>query len=174
MFKDLFKFKFGGVMANTTILTKEGYDKLWTEYRELVDVKRGEASEKIKVAREYGDLSENAEYDAAKEEQAMIEARIKVLESQLSNYEIIDNSKISNDVVSIGSFVKVLDMEFEEEEVYQIVGSTEADINVNRISNNSPMATALLGKKKGDVVRVATPQATFEVKILLVSKDKID
>lgn len=161
-------------MANTTILTKEGYDKLWTEYRELVDVKRGEASEKIKVAREYGDLSENAEYDAAKEEQAMIEARIKVLESQLSNYEIIDNSKISNDVVSIGSFVKVLDMEFEEEEVYQIVGSTEADINVNRISNNSPMATALLGKKKGDVVRVATPQATFEVKILLVSKDKID
>lgn len=161
-------------MANTTILTKEGYDKLWAEYRELVDVKRGEASEKIKVAREYGDLSENAEYDAAKEEQAMIEARIKVLESQLSNYEIIDNSKISNDVVSIGSFVKVLDMEFEEEEVYQIVGSTEADINVNRISNNSPMATALLGKKKGDVVRVATPQATFEVKILLVSKDKID
>ena len=161
-------------MANTTILTKEGYDKLWAEYRELVDVKRGEASEKIKVAREYGDLSENAEYDAAKEEQAMIEARIKVLESQLSNYEIIYNSKISNDVVSIGSFVKVLDMEFEEEEVYQIVGSTEADINVNRISNNSPMATALLGKKKGDVVRVATPQATFEVKILLVSKDKID
>ncbi len=161
-------------MANTTILTKEGYDKLWAEYRELVDVKRGEASEKIKVAREYGDLSENAEYDAAKEEQAMIEARIKVLESQLSNYEIIDNSKISNDVVSIGSFVKVLDMEFEEEEVYQIVGSTEADINVNRISNNSPMATALLGKKKGDVVRVATPQTTFEVKILLVSKDKID
>ena len=137
-------------------------------------MKRGEASEKIKVAREYGDLSENAEYDAAKEEQAMIEARIKVLESQLSNYEIIDNSKISNDVVSIGSFVKVLDMEFEEEEVYQIVGSTEADINVNRISNNSPMATALLGKKKGDVVRVATPQTTFEVKILLVSKDKID
>ncbi len=161
-------------MANTTILTKEGYDKLWAEYRELVDVKRGEASEKIKVAREYGDLSENAEYDAAKEEQAMIEARIKVLESQLSNYEIIDNSKISNDVVSIGSFVKVLDMEFEEEEVYQIVGSTDADINVNRISNNSPMATALLGKKKGDVVRVATPQTTFEVKILLVSKDKID
>lgn len=161
-------------MANTTILTKEGYDKLWAEYRELVDVKRGEASEKIKVAREYGDLSENAEYDAAKEEQAMIEARIKVLESQLSNYEIIDNSKISNDVVSIGSYVKVLDMEFEEEEVYQIVGSTEADINVNRISNNSPMATALLGKKKGDVVRVATPQTTFEVKILLVSKDKID
>ena len=161
-------------MANTTILTKEGYDKLWAEYRELVDVKRGEASEKIKVAREYGDLSENAEYDAAKEEQAMIEARIKVLESQLSNYEIIDNSKISNDVVSIGSFVKVLDMEFEEEEVYQIVGSTEADIDVNRISNNSPMATALLGKKKGDVVRVATPQTTFEVKILLVSKDKID
>ncbi len=161
-------------MANTTILTKEGYEKLWAEYRELVDVKRGEASEKIKVAREYGDLSENAEYDAAKEEQAMIEARIKVLESQLSNYEIIDNSKISSDEVSIGSFVKVLDMEFDEEEVYQIVGSTEADININRISNNSPMATALLGKKKDDCVRVVTPQATFEVKILKVSKDKID
>ncbi len=131
-------------MANTTLLTQEGYDKLWAEYRELVDVKRGEASEKIKVAREYGDLSENAEYDAAKEEQAMIEARIKVLESQLSNYEIIDNSKIKSDEVSVGSFVKVLDKEFDEEEVYQIVGSTEADINKNRISNNSPMAVALL------------------------------
>ncbi len=161
-------------MANTTILTKEGYEKLWAEYRELVDVKRSEASEKIKVAREYGDLSENAEYDAAKEEQAMIEARIKVLESQLSNYEIIDNSKISNDVVSIGSYVKVLDKEFDEEEVYQIVGSTEADININRISNNSPMATALLGKKKGDTVRIVTPQSTFDVTIIEVSKDKIN
>ena len=127
-----------------------------------------------KVAREYGDLSENAEYDAAKEEQAMIEARIKELEAKLSNYEIIDESKIRNDIVSIGSFVKVLDKEFDEEEVYQIVGSTEADINLNRISNNSPMATALLGKKKGDTVRVATPQATFEVTILEISKDKIN
>ena len=161
-------------MANTTLLTQEGYDKLWAEYRELVDVKRGEASEKIKVAREYGDLSENAEYDAAKEEQAMIEARIKVLESQLSNYEIIDNSKIKSDEVSVGSFVKVLDKEFDEEDVYQIVGSTEADINKNRISNNSPMAVALLGKKKGETVKVVTPNSTFEVKILQVSKDKID
>ena len=148
-------------MQNTTIFTKEGYDACYAEYRELVDVKRREASEKIKVAREYGDLSENAEYDAAKEEQAMIEARIKELEAKLSNYEI-------------GSFVKVLDKEFDEEEVYQIVGSTEADINLNRISNNSPMATALLGKKKGDTVRVATPQATFEVTILEISKDKIN
>ena len=161
-------------MQNTTIFTKEGYDACYAEYRELVDVKRREASEKIKVAREYGDLSENAEYDAAKEEQAMIEARIKELEAKLSNYEIIDESKIRNDIVSIGPFVKVLDKEFDEEEVYQIVGSTEADINLNRISNNSPMATALLGKKKGDTVRVATPQATFEVTILEISKDKIN
>lgn len=161
-------------MQNTTIFTKEGYDACYAEYRELVDVKRREASEKIKVAREYGDLSENAEYDAAKEEQAMIEARIKELEAKLSNYEIIDESKIRNDIVSIGSFVKVLDKEFDEEEVYQIVGSTEADINLNRISNNSPMATALLGKKKSDTVRVATPQATFEVTILEISKDKIN
>ena len=161
-------------MQNTTIFTKEGYDACYAEYRELVDVKRREASEKIKVAREYGDLSENAEYDAAKEEQAMIEARIKELEAKLSNYEIIDESKIRNDIVSIGSFVKVLDKEFDEEVVYQIVGSTEADINLNRISNNSPMATALLGKKKGDTVRVATPQATFEVTILEISKDKIN
>lgn len=161
-------------MAGVTILTKEGYDNLWAEYRELVDVKRGEASEKIKVAREYGDLSENAEYDAAKEEQAMIEARIKELEAKLANYEIIDNSKISSDVVSIGSYVKVFDQEFEEEEVYQIVGSTEADININRISNNSPMAMALLGKKKGDVVKVTTPSSSFDVKILQVSNDKIN
>lgn len=160
-------------MSDVTILTQEGYNNLWAEYRELVDVKRGEASEKIKVAREYGDLSENAEYDAAKEEQAMIEARIKELEAKLANYEIIDNSKISSDVVSIGSFVKILDKEFNEEEVYQIVGSTEADININRISNNSPMALALLGKKAGDTVTVSTPQSTFEVKILKVSKDKI-
>lgn len=161
-------------MAEVTILTQEGYDKLWAEYRELVDVKRSEASEKIKVAREYGDLSENAEYDAAKEEQAMIEARIKELEAKLSNYEIIDNSKIRDDVVSIGSFVKILDKEFNEEEVYNIVGSTEADINKNKISNNSPMAMALLGKKVGDTVKVMTPQSTFEVKILMVSKDKIN
>lgn len=161
-------------MQNTTIFTKEGYDACYAEYRELVDVKRREASEKIKVAREYGDLSENAEYDAAKEEQAMIEARIKELEAKLSNYEIIDESKIRNDIVSIGSFVKVLDKEFDEQEVYQIVGSTEADININRISNNSPMAMALLGKKKGDTVRVVTPQSTFEVTILEISKDKIN
>lgn len=161
-------------MANVTILTQEGYDKLYAEYRELVDVKRGDASEKIKIAREYGDLSENAEYDAAKEEQAMIEARIKFIEGQLSNYEIIDNDKISNDVVSIGSFVKILDMEFDEECIYQIVGSTEADINLNRISNDSPMAKALLGQKAGSKVSVTTPQSSFDVKILQVSKDKID
>ena len=161
-------------MENTTIFTKEGYEACYAEYRELVDVKRREASEKIKVAREYGDLSENAEYDAAKEEQAMIEARIKELEAKLSNYEIIDESKITSDVVSIGSYVKVLDKEFNEEDVYQIVGSTEADININRISNNSPMAMALLGKKKGETVRVSTPQATFEVTIMQISKDKIN
>lgn len=161
-------------MANVTILTQEGYDKLYAEYRDLVDVKRSEASKKIEIAREYGDLSENAEYDAAKEEQAMIEARIKSIESQLSNYEIIDTGKISNDVVSIGSFVKILDMEFDEECVYQIVGSTEADINKNRISNDSPMAKALLGKKKNAKVTITTPQSSFDVKILAVSRDKID
>lgn len=161
-------------MENTTIFTKEGYEACYAEYRELVDVKRREASEKIKVAREYGDLSENAEYDAAKEEQAMIEARIKELEAKLANYEIIDESKIRNDIVSIGSYVKILDKEFDEEEVYKIVGPTEADININHISNNSPMAMALLGKKKGETVRVQTPQATFEVVIVDISKDKIN
>ena len=160
-------------MQNTTIFTKEGYDACYAEYRELVDVKRREASENQGCQRVVS-IERNAEYDAAKEEQAMIEARIKELEAKLSNYEIIDESKIRNDIVSIGSFVKVLDKEFDEEEVYQIVGSTEADINLNRISNNSPMATALLGKKKGDTVRVATPQATFEVTILEISKDKIN
>ena len=157
-------------MANTTILTKEGYEKLWAEYRELVDVKRGEASEKIKVAREYGDLSENAEYDAAKEEQAMIEARIKVLESQLSNYEIIDNSKISSDEVSIGSFVKVLDMEFDEECLYTIVGSTEVDLAANKISNESPIGVALLGSKKNQVVEVQAPAGIMKYKILSITK----
>lgn len=157
-------------MVKETILTKEGYEKLKAKYYDYVNNKRGEASEKIKIAREYGDLSENAEYDAAKEEQAMIESEIKLMEEQLANVKIIDENELSTDKVTIGVFVTIYDREFEEKVEYKIVGSTEADINNNRISNESPMAQALIGKKKGDVVVVNTPQSSFEVEILDVHR----
>ena len=161
-------------MAKSTILTKEGYEKLNAELRDYVDVRRPDASEKIKIARDYGDLSENAEYDAAKEEQGRVEYRIKLLQEYLDNVEIIDTEELDPNKVCIGSFVKIYDCEFDEISVYRIVGETEADINNNLISNESPIAKALLDKKKGNKVTVVTPQSTFEVKIMAVSTTKID
>ncbi len=161
-------------MAKSTILTKEGYAKLVEELRDFVDVRRPDASEKIKIARDYGDLSENAEYDAAKEEQGRVEFRIKVLQEYLDNVEIIDIDSLHPENVCIGSYVKVYDGEFDELSVYRIVGETEADINNNLISNESPIAKALLNRKKGDKVTVATPQSTFEIEIKDVSTEIIE
>ncbi len=157
-------------MAKPIILTPEGYAKLEQELEYLKVSGRKDIAEKIKIARGFGDLSENAEYDAAKDAQAAMEKRIGELEEMLKNAQVVDVDAVSTDVVSILSKVKVYDEDMEEEETYIIVGTTEADPDKNKISDESPIGTALLGKKKGDVVTVETPGGSFELKILEISK----
>ena len=139
-------------MAKEVVVTHEGYKKLEEELDTLKTVKRSEIAEKIKVARGYGDLSENAEYDAAKEEQAVVEARIADLEATLKIARIMDDSDLSLDTVSIGMHVRILAEgdEPDEAEEYDITGSTEADIDQGRISDESPVGAALIGHKAGD------------------------
>lgn len=157
-------------MAKPIILTPEGHQKLKQELEYLKVTGRQEIAEKIKIARGFGDLSENAEYDAAKDAQAAMEKRIGELEEMLKNAQVVDVSDVGTDVVSILSKVKVYDLDMEEEEVYTIVGTTEADPDKNKISDESPIGTALLGKKVGDVVEVQTPGGAFELKIMEISK----
>ena len=162
-------------MAKEVVVTREGYQKLEQDLNELRTVKRKEVADKIKVARGYGDLSENAEYDAAKEEQAIVEARIADLESTLKVARIIDDSELSNDTVSIGMRVKILAEgdDPEDAEEYDITGSTEADMNLNRISDESPVGAALIGHKAGDEVDVTLPNGNIIVyKVLAVSRSK--
>ena len=129
-------------------LTQKGYDELQERLDYLTGQGRQEMSEKIKLAREYGDLSENAEYDAAKNEQAFMEQEIKEIAEKLRNAEIIDESNLDSKTVSIGSIVKLQDMELDEKVEIKIVGSSEADIMNNKISNESPIGQSLIGKKK--------------------------
>ena len=136
------------------IMTAEGVKKLEEELEYLKTVKRREITEKIKVALSYGDLSENSEYDEAKNEQAFVEGRIVQLENMLRNANVVDESEISLDAVSVGSIVKVKDYDFDEIIDFHIVGSAEADPMENKISNESPVGSALIGKKVGDVVNV--------------------
>lgn len=154
-------------MAETKkyVMTYEGVKKLEDELEFLKTVKRKEITEKIKVALGYGDLSENSEYDEAKNEQAFVEGRIMQLENMLKNASIVDESEISTDAVSVGSVVKVKDYEFDEEVDYTIVGSAESDPMNFRISNESPVGRAFMGKKVGDVLEVAVPggMAKFEI-----------
>ncbi len=152
------------------LLTDEGLLKLEQELEMLKTQKRQEVAEKIKVARGFGDLSENSEYDAAKEEQAQVEARIVQLENMLKNAKVIDEDEIDLNVVSVGTRVKVYDEEFDEELEYSIVGSTEADPDKNKISDESPVGKALIGKAAGDVVDVDTPGGTIQFKILSIDK----
>ena len=162
-------------MAKEVVVTREGYKKLEQDLNELRTVKRKEVADKIKVARGYGDLSENAEYDAAKEEQAIVEARIADLEATLKVARIIDDSELSNDTVSIGMRVKILAEgdDPEDAEEYDITGSTEADMNQNRISDESPVGAALIGHKAGDEVDVTLPNGNIIVyKVLAVSRSK--
>ena len=162
-------------MAKEVVVTRQGYQKLEQELDELRTVKRKEVADKIKVARGYGDLSENAEYDAAKEEQAIVEARIADLEATLKVARIIDDSELSNDTVSIGMRVKILAEGDDEEdaEEYDITGSTEADMDMNRISDESPVGAALVGHKAGDEVAVTLPNGNIiDYKILAVSRSK--
>ncbi len=152
-------------------LTQKGYDELQERLDYLTSQGRAEMSEKIKVAREYGDLSENAEYDAAKNEQAFMEQEIKEIAEKLRNAKIIDESNLDSKTVSIGSIVKLLDVEFDEKVEIKLVGSSEADILNNKISNESPIGQALIGKKKGAVVEVNTPSGVLKYKIISISID---
>ena len=154
-------------MSEKVILTEEGYQQLEKRLEELKFVKRPEITERIKVARDFGDLSENAEYDAAKNEQARIEGEIVEIEAKLKVAEIIKTSG-ANDVVSVGKMVKILDIDFNEESVYEIVGTTEADISKNKISNESPLGKALIGGKVGDIVTVKAPNGDYTVKIVSI------
>lgn len=153
-----------------TILTYEGLKNLEKELDFLKGKKRMEIAEKIKKAISFGDISENSEYDEAKNEQAALESKITKLENSLRNAEVIDDTAITTDQVRIGCKVKILDLEYKEEEIYQIVGSMEADPEKQRISDESPVGSALLGKKVGDDVEVSAPLGFLQFKILEISK----
>jgi len=152
------------------ILTHEGVAKLEEELNYLKTVRRREVAQRIKQAIAFGDLSENSEYDEAKNEQAFIEGRIVALENMLKNVRVIDDEDITTDRVSIGSTVKILDIEFDEELEYTIVGSAEADPGQNKISNESPVGKALIGKQIGDIVDVNVPDGVIQFKILEINK----
>ena len=152
------------------LLTQEGYDNLEKELEYLKTEKRSEISERIKVALGFGDLSENSEYDEAKNAQASNEIKIAELENKLRYAKIIDESEIDTKTVQVGNKVKVLDMEYDEEVEYTIVGSTEVDLSQNRISNESPIGAALLGSKKNQVVEAQTPGGVVKFKILAIKK----
>lgn len=152
------------------ILTKDGMQKLTDELDELKTVRRPEVSEKIKIARGFGDLSENAEYDEAKKEQAEVEQRIAQIEDMLKYARVLDDSEIVNDSVGLGSTVKLWDVEFEEEVTYTIVGTTEADPTNGKLSADSPVGKGLLGHKAEETVSIQTPGGTAEYKILEIAK----
>ena len=157
--------------AKKTLLTYTGLKKLEDELENLKVVKRKEVAGKIKEAREQGDLSENAEYDAAKDEQRDIEAQIVELENILKNAEIIQDNDKNKDVVKMESVVVLHDVEFDEDIEYTIVGSSEADSLNNKISNESPLGAALIGKKKGDTVKVEAPVGEIEYTVVSVKND---
>ena len=156
--------------AKKNLLTYAGLRKLEDELHDLKVVKRKEVAGKIKEAREQGDLSENAEYDAAKDEQRDIEARIDELEKLLKNAEVVVEDEVNLDKISIGCVVKVYDVEFEEEMEFKLVGSTEANSLQNKISNESPVGHALIGRKVGDVVDVETQAGMLQYKVLDIKR----
>ena len=156
--------------AKKNLLTYAGLRKLEDELHDLKVVKRKEVAGKIKEAREQGDLSENAEYDAAKDEQRDIEARIDELEKLLKNAEVVVEDEVNLDKISIGCVVKVYDVEFEEEMEFKLVGSTEANSLQNKISNEAPVGRALIGKSVGDVVDVETQAGIIQYKVLEIQR----
>ena len=152
------------------ILTQEGYDKLEEELEYLKTEKRTEIAERIKVALGFGDLSENSEYDEAKNAQADNEIKIASLENKLRYAKIIDESEIDTKTVQVGNIVKLLDLEYDEEVTYTIVGSTEVDLKENKISNESPIGSAILGAKKNQVVEIEVPAGVVKYKVLSIKK----
>ena len=157
-------------MDKKNILTYEGLQKLENELQDLKVVKRKEVAQKIKEAREQGDLSENAEYDAAKDEQRDIEARIEQIEKILKNAEVVVEEEVDLDKINIGCRVRILDMEFDEELEYKLVGSTEANSLKGKISNESPVGKALIGAAIGDVVEVETQAGLLKYKVLEIQR----
>ena len=157
-------------MDKKNLLTYEGLQKLESELHNLKVVKRKEVAQKIKEAREQGDLSENAEYDAAKDEQRDIEARIDEIEKILKNAEVVVEEEVDLDKISVGCRVKIVDMEYDEELDYKIVGSTEANSLKGKISNESPVGRALLGAKVGEVVTVETQAGDLNYKVLEIQR----
>lgn len=155
-------------MSQPIFLTQEGLTKLEEELHYLKATKRGEVAERIKEARGFGDLSENSEYDAACEESAMVEARIRTLEEQLKLVQVVDNSELKRDLIQIGSTVRLLDYEFNEEVEYSIVGMTESNPAENKISDQSPVGKTLLGHRVGDTVVVSAPGGEYTYKILAI------
>lgn len=156
--------------AKQVVLTYEGLEKLEKELEELKTVKRKEIADKIKVALGFGDLSENSEYDEAKNEQAMVESRIIQLENMLQNAKVLDDDEITTDKITIGSKVKVLDIEMNDEEEYSIVGSTEANPKLFKISDESPLGQALLGASVGQEIEVNAPIGIIKYRVLEISK----
>src|SRR5215475_9497801 len=160
------RFRGSGGQLKEVILTPEGYEKLKTEIDHLRGERRREVAERIRVAREFGDIAENAEYDDAKNEQAMLEHKIAQLEERLLSARVITKKEISKDAVSVGSKVRLRDMQANKTFEYHIVGSTEANPAENKLSNESPVGKAIMGHKKGDVVEVAAPRGSLKFKIL--------
>ena len=158
------------VASKQTILTSEGLEKLEKELEFLKTEKRRDIADKIKQALAFGDLSENSEYDEAKNEQAQMEIRIAQIEGMLKNAHVIDDDEIDTNAVSIGCKVKVLDMDLNEEVEYLLVGSTEADPSRYKISDESPVGAALLGKSAGETVDVNVPSGTIQFKILEINR----
>ena len=154
-------------------MTAEGKEKLEAELKDLKLVKRPEVIKRIKVARSYGDLSENSEYDAAKDEQRDIEARIEELEKILKNAEVVVEEEVDLDKINVGCLVRILDCEFDEELEYKIVGSTEANSLKGKISNESPVGRALLGHQIGDIVEVETQAGTLQYKVLEIQRSNV-
>lgn len=158
------------IINEEIVLTQEGYDKIVAEHDELVSVKRAEVAERIKEAISYGDISENAEYDAAKNEQAELENRISYLENMMRKAKVVQDEDVKGDTVGIGLKVKVKNTDTKESEEFSIVGATESDPFSGRITSESAVGKALMGHKKGDVVQVEVPDGIVNYKIEKISK----
>jgi len=157
-------------MSDKNLLTYQGLQKLEAELQDLKVVRRKEVAQKIKEAREQGDLSENAEYDAAKDEQRDIEARIEEIEAILKNVEVVVEEEVDFDQINVGCLVRILDCEFGDELEYDIVGSTEADSLHGKISNESPVGKALIGARVGDTVTAETQAGDLKYKVLEIQR----
>lgn len=152
------------------VLTQEGYIKLQEELKTLKGPRKMEVAERIKIAREFGDLSENSEYDDAKNEQALLETKIQEIEATLRNAKVVDDDDISTTRVNVGTIVKVHDYEFDEDIEYSIVGATEVNMSENKISNESPVGKAMIGRKKGEEFEVETPGGIAKYKVLEINR----